>query len=305
MKTAWFEGDPLEEWPEGVKKQRMRVEPAANGFWCYYGEHRSPGSFPETPFHETLIWLVQQISLGNFAIDQDEHGEELTVAIGKAVASPAASAKEAAERAGAQAIGLSIAGLVAGAREKGYSPNLRPFLNRAWEEKTESASRRMEMHYALEMARLLGRISKKLPKLEDLPLVERAPETVRAHIAEATRCYLLKLDRACIALCRACLEDTLRSILTPEMQQDWRRLMAENKRLSRNPNQMQALIEVCAKHGVLNKDLQRHAHDVREAGNRVLHLAQLRDEQEDLAGQILKKTRIILALIYGGHSPKL
>lgn len=303
MKTAWMEGDPPDEWPKGITKRAMRVEPTFDGFWCYYAEHRTAGRLPETPFHETLVWLVEQISLGNFAASRDEHGEEVTVAIGKGAAYPAASEKQAAEEAGAQVLALSIAGLVAEAHEKGYSPSQEELQRRIWTEGTPSAFRRMEMHYALELARLLGRISKKLPGLEQLPLVENAPETTRAHIAEATRCYLLRLDRACIALCRACLEDTLKKTLTPAMERDWRNLMAENTRQFRRPNQMHALIEVCANHGIL-KTHKRSAHDVREAGNTVLHLAQPANKQKDFAGEVLKKTRTIVGLIYGASKSK-
>lgn len=302
MKTALIDGDPG-DWPPHIKKKEMGVEPTPDGFWCYSATHRSAGRLPETPFHETLFWLVEQIAIGNFAASQDEEGVEVTVTIGKAAAYPATSERQAAEGAGAQILALSVAGYIAEAREKGFHPKLQELHRRVWEEGTPSAFRRMEMHYALELARLLGRISKKLPVLEQLPILGNAPEATRAHIAEATRCYLLKLDRACIALCRSCLEDTLKRPLTQAMKNDWHKLIDDNRQRSGSPNQMHALIEVCAQHGVL-KNLTNSAHDVREAGNAILHVARPANDQEDLAGKVLKKTRAIVALIYGATTPQ-
>jgi hypothetical protein len=98
-------------------------------------------------------------------------------------------------------------------------------------------------------------------------------------------------------MCRACLEDSLKEVLTPVMRRDWRKRVDENKRQSGAPNQMHALIEVCVTHGVL-QDCGPDAHYVRGAGNRVLHLKSEKPEI-DLAGEVLKRTRRIIGLIHG------
>jgi hypothetical protein len=82
------------------------------------------------------------------------------------------------------------------------------------------------------------------------------------------------------------------------MRKEWADLIAENKRQFRGANQMEALIEVCAKHGVL-KNLKADAHYIRTKGNDVLHLALSPDDGKDIAGEVLKKTRAVVSLIYG------
>lgn len=153
--------------------------------------------------------------------------------------------------------------------------------------------RRMEIYYALVLAQLLGHVSKKLPKLEHLPILDNAPDNTKEYIAEATRCYLLKLNRACISLCRACLEDTLKSVLTKSMENELK------QEVQRNGSPMVSLIAVCTRHGVL-KNHEDDAHYIREAGNQILHLNVKKETDADLAGDVLWKTRKIIGLIHGG-----
>jgi hypothetical protein len=60
---------------------------------------------------------------------------------------------------------------------------------------------------------------------------------------------------------------------------------------------MYALIEVCARHGIL-KDHKKDAHDIRDAGNDILHLKVGTTTADDLATEVLAKTRKIIALIH-------
>jgi hypothetical protein len=78
-------------------------------------------------------------------------------------------------------------------------------------------------------------------------------------------------------------------------------LIVENKRRARGAHELHALIEVCAKHGVL-KDLKADAHYIRMKGNDILHLELPTDDQKDLAGEVLRKTRAVVALVYGSGS---
>jgi hypothetical protein len=297
-KIVWMDTDSLDDWPKGLKQQKLYIEPVGDNFWCYFEGRRSAGELPETPFHTTLFWLIEQIALGYVKSYRDERGDVVCITVGKAVPHAATSIEEAANATGREHLALNIAATIAEAREKGSRVTDQQLHDKVWGGATESTFRRMEMHYAQEMARLLGRIAKKLPKLEKLPLVESAPPAVRAHIAEATRCYLLKLERACIALCRACLETTLESVLTTTMRREWIDRIAENKRRNNTANPMQALIEVCAAHGVL-KNLEADAHYIRKKGNDILHLNSSTDDKKDLAGEVLKKTRAVVAVIYG------
>jgi hypothetical protein len=129
-------------------------------------------------------------------------------------------------------------------------------------------------------------------------MMKVAPEQTRNYLAEATRCYLLRLNRACIAMCRACLEDNLKAVLTEKMKDELREVVQENKRECRSGGEMFALIEVCVRHGVLLGH-ERDAHYVRDAGNRVLHLTDRSERTDELAGEVLRKTRTIIGLING------
>src|SRR5205807_633617 len=92
------------------------------------------------------------------------------------------------------------------------------------------------------------------------------------YLAEATKCYLLNLNRACIAMCRACLEDCLEKLLTPQMAQALRERIELNKKRIRREGPMQALIEICNRYAKF-KGRVEDAHFVRKAGNKALHLA--------------------------------
>jgi hypothetical protein len=293
-----MEGDSFDDWPAACARVGMRVEKSGEGFWCYYDGRRSAGSVPEVPLHETLKWVLEQLNLGFCKYGRDQNGDIVSLIIGRGAPHGAASAEEAAQQAGAQGLALSLVGAVAEAREKGSAPEITPFLTQVLGAAKMDMKGRMEIHYALVLARLLGRVSKKMTKLEILPVAKDAPEAVKNYIAEATRCYLLKLDRACVALCRACLEDTLRGVLDQKMQQEWKDEVAENRRQRGSPDQMHALSQVCPRNGKL-KGYEKAAHDVREAGNRILHLKPRAGVQRDEAEEVLRKSRSIIGLIYG------
>lgn len=282
---------------DNCSKTTIGVEPYKGGFWSYY--QRSAGQLPMTPLHDILKWILQQINLGHFDLKPDASGDIVTIVIGQEAPAAAADLQEAAQDSYKLHLALNIAGLIADAREKGSTPRTLELEERAWSEANENALRRIEIHYGMELCRLLGRISKKLRVLELLPLVDNAPEPTKDYIAEATRCYLLRLDKACIALCRACLEETLKSVLTPEMKNAWREEINRNKSISQSPNPMKALIDVCDRYGILGKHVT-DAHYIRDKGNKVLHMQpNLEGDDKDPAGKALQKTRSILRFIYG------
>jgi len=103
------------------------------------------------------------------------------------------------------------------------------------------------------------------------------------------------MDRACVALCRACLEDTLRNSLTAEMQDEWHDEIARTKR-----GPLEALIEVCARCGPLGKH-KKDAHYVRIEGNKVLHWSEESTKSQQLAREVLSKTRTIIGFIHGNQ----
>jgi len=275
----------------------MRLEAVPGGYWCYYDGRRSLGQLPDAPLSEILRWILEQINLGHAKPYPDSKGQIVSLTIGQLAPSDAASSHEAAKLSGEEFRALNIAGLVAEARENGCTIESLNLTKCIWDSASPSAHRRMEMHYALVLNRLLGGVSKKLQKLELLPIINQAPDRTREYLAEATRCYLFKLDTACIAMCRACLEDTLNESLTDEMRDEWVKEIQAKKQKSHQPN-LYALIEVCAKHGILG-GYKDDAHYVREAGNQILHSSNEAKPHKHSSGEVLSKTRTIIGLIYG------
>ncbi len=283
------------------KSRTFQIEQTKGGYWCFLTGHRSVGDLNKTPLNEIIKWILEQISFGHFAHQVDESGDVVSIRIGKESPRQGGSEKEVAKEVYEDLISSAVAGLVAECRESGSDRKTIDTDKKIWKAANASAQRRMELHYALILSRLLGHISKKLPKLELLPILDTSPVNTKEYIAEATRCYLLKLDRACISLCRACLEDTLKNNLTEKMKDEWNDEMSRNKNLYRNPHPMKALIDICARHGILKK-AKDDAHDIREAGNRILHFDIKNKTDSGLAGEVLWKTRKIIGLIYGGQS---
>jgi hypothetical protein len=272
------------------------VEHTGKGYWAYLEGNRSPGAVPEAPLHLSLAWVLQQIVFGHAQRIVDEDGEVVGLRIGRLVPNTCSTRDEAAEHALREYYALQLAGILAEFREKGSDPDLARLDESCWQTAPEQMRARMEAYYGLSLMKLLGRLSKKFPQLEHLPIVPNAPAAMRGHLAEATRCFLLKLDRACVALCRACLEEALKSRLTGPMLEEWHREMARKRRTSGDRGPMCALITVCARHGLL-KGREKDAHEIREAGNRVLH-----DTANIDAYGVLSKTRKLIAILYGARN---
>jgi hypothetical protein len=269
------------------------VEKATDGFWSYYEGRRSPGVCSDVPLNEFLAWLIEQIYLGH-SLMEFEDDKVVNVSIGKRAAHRVPSSDAAAKMSNDQIMNIAIAVAVAEAWEKGYSPDNGDKLKGILEKLKSpgvGALRFIEVHYALILCELLGRISKKLPKLEQLPIVGFAPETVRSCLAEATRCYLLKMERACIALCRASLELTLKDHLTAQTRADWD--VEKAKR-----GEMNALIEVCARHKILDVTHVKDAHFIRERANEMLHTGHAGGNLAS-AFEVLRRTRTIAGVLYG------
>jgi hypothetical protein len=282
-----------------IEQGNFRVEPGEHAYWSFLTGHRSAGDFPDTPISETLKWIIQQVALGNF-FQLKEKQETVCLVIGKGAPQSFPSVEAAAEHAARNLVAIQGAGLIAEAREKGSHPQTAEFEEKFWNERTESAKRRIELHYADFLAQLLGRISKKLPELEMLPIMEKAPEKIKEYIAEATRCCLLKMDLACIAICRACLEHGLEANLTPTMEEELQKQTETNRKTRQAESKLQALIQVYQNNGKLNGSFA-DAEKVRLAGNDVLHMKGCEDF---IAWDVLRKTRKIIGIIYGRDSGK-
>src|SRR5688572_6986583 len=144
-------------------------------------------------------------------------------------------------------------------REKGIEPQLSDQSKKLAAASTSNWIRRnTEFFYAFQLAKVLARVNKKSFTLEAPAIEGVAPESVVSYLRESTQCWLYGLHGACIALCRACLEEALRYKLPPPSS------------VSR-ANRLEDLIDQAVKDRVLDTCLSKMAHDIRKLGNRVLH----------------------------------
>jgi hypothetical protein len=105
----------------------------------------------------------------------------------------------------------NIAGLFAKCREEGTKPEHQAINEKMVLTATKNAYLKTEFHYAFQLIDLLANIRKRTfifaaPPIEGLA----SPATLR-YLSEATKFHFYRLHLACIALCRACLEETLKS----------------------------------------------------------------------------------------------
>ncbi|MDE2926104.1 MAG: DUF4145 domain-containing protein [Acidobacteriota bacterium] len=120
----------------------------------------------------------------------------------------------------------------------------------------------LQQVYAFEMLSKLGMVAdrSKTEAVREILLLENVPERVDDYMAEATACFRYGFDKACLAVCRATLEQVLK----------WR-LASDGKRIQKN---LYNLIEDARKWKYLTGELARAAHDIREWGNGAVHNSQ-------------------------------
>ena len=104
---------------------------------------------------------------------------------------------------------MSIAGRFAEARERGVEPQHEALADKVQRLANENGKMNTDFHYAYELVDILERISDKTFVLDAPSIVGRAEPQTLDLLQEATRCYLFGLHRACLAICRTVLEDSL------------------------------------------------------------------------------------------------
>jgi hypothetical protein len=237
-----------------VRPIKIHVEKADPGFWTYL--QRSAGELPETPLFYALNWILEQLNLGNFEVEQDKRGDVVSLTLGREAAAELESANNAAEEAGRRLFAVNVAGVMAQGRESGIPPQLAEFSRTVTRESTEWGRRNTEFHYAFEVVKVLARLNKKTFNLEAPPISGVAPASVVSYLKESTRCWLYGFHGASVALSRACLEDALKA-----------RVAANGS----SPTSLEFLIEAAKRRGLLDDCMVEVAHTIRKAGNKFLH----------------------------------
>jgi hypothetical protein len=68
----------------------------------------------------------------------------------------------------------------------------------------------LDEYFTREMIRKIPKMVERTMKLSNLGVEEAPPEQLNVYLQEATRCFVLGLPQASIALCRAALEQRIR-----------------------------------------------------------------------------------------------
>lgn len=256
-------------------KLKFYLESADGGVWSYL--QRSAGEMPKEPLYKILNWMLEQLSLGNGAIERDERGDVVSLTLGReAAAEKQNSVETASEVAGRRLLAVYLAGLVAQMRESGASPAHAPMSKMFTQQSTDWGHRNTEFHYAFELVKVLARVNKKTFDLEAPPIVGTAPSSVVSYLRESTKCWLYGFHGASVGLSRACVEEGLRTRLG--MSGD-----------------LEPLINAAARRGVLDDCMANMAHMVRKAGNKFLHGKRITEKE---SRETLDATRSIVEQMF-------
>ena len=274
-----------------MRELTFGMEEVGQSYWTY--KQRSPGDPGSGPLYPVLKWIVEQLNLGNFEVAFDEDKEVVGITLGRD-AIPKVSSKDAAlEHARSRFMTVSLAGAFAKAREEGVEPQFEGLSNKVTLSANEQAYTNTELHYALELVKVLGRFRKWTFIFSAPPILGKVPEKLIWYLGEATRCFLYGLHRACIALCRACLEEAL-SVKVKGTKEGMAAL--SEYRHAHPKRELECLIAVAHNMGYLEDDFWlKEAHKIRMRGNDILHRETVKEENSK---ETLLKLRGILEHLF-------
>ena len=107
-----------------MRRVNFGMEEVGQSYWIY--KQRSAGDPGRGPLYPVLKWIVEQLNLGNFAMDVDDVNEVVGITLGRD-AIPTFSSKDAAlEHARSRFMIVSLAGAFAKAREEGAAASESP-----------------------------------------------------------------------------------------------------------------------------------------------------------------------------------
>lgn len=233
------------------KTIKIRIERTVGGFWSYI--QRSPGELPCTPLFHILKWLLEQLNFGHYKAERDSSGDVVSLTIGKRSPVNADSADEVAQLNEQRLMAVNVAGIFAQAREGGIEPRHKDLSKQVSSQRTDWSERNTEFYHAFDLLKVLARINKKTFYLEAPPVKDSAPTSVLSYLQESTRCWLYGFYGASVALSRACLEDSLRKVISPPV------------------DSLESLINAAGRTGRLDGCMIQVAHSIRKTGNKFLH----------------------------------
>ena len=276
-----------------MKKIALKVETEHDRTWTYLD--RSAGRGQIGPLYRTLRWMVQQLNFEHFQVEDEENGEILSLSIGRDAVLEDATRDDVIERSKKRLQALNLSGLFAQAREKGIKPEHVGLAGKITSGVEPGAFLNTEFYYAFELIDILKRIRERSFVLESPPILGRASSWVVNLLGEATRCHLFGFNRACIALCRACMEKSLKDRVPPVelLKEKW----------ETRGGDLECLVSAAFRLGLLDKPHYDLADQVRQRGNKMLHSKpQGKPEKgaDEDSWEILCKMRAVVSFLFRG-----
>ena len=272
-----------------AKRIKYKVEIVDDKVWCYITP--SCGDPTDAPVNEILRWVLEQINFGNWNVRHDSVGRptSLTVGLAAAAAANELSVEELADKVKTRLRSVNINGIFARAREEGIAAAHSELADTVRLTATEAGYGNTEIHYAFELLDTLAHIRARTFVFDSPPIHGKVAPNVVELLREATRSYLFGLGRSCVSLCRALLEEALRGRVK---KVDLLREVWKTKR-----GELECLIDICERNGVLSSKLAKEAHAIRKAGNEVLHPKQPSGHAREDPWSILLDTRAIVVAL--------
>jgi hypothetical protein len=269
---------------------KYRVEVIDEKVWCYVTP--SCGDPADAPIHQILRWVLEQINFGNWRVTEDSSGRatSLTVGLAASAAADELSVNELADKVKTRLRSVNYAGIFARAREEGISPAGSDLAERVRMTATDAAYGNTETHYAFELLDLLEHIRASTFVFDSPPIHGKVAPEVVGLLREATRAYLLGLERSCVCICRALLEEALRGRV--------KQTELLNERSTSKRGELECFINVCERTGALDPRLAKQAHAIRKAGNLALHAKRPSGRSKEDAWAVLLDTRTIVEALY-------
>jgi hypothetical protein len=269
-----------------AKTVKFHVEVVNRKVWGYL--HPSSGDPSDTPINEVLRWIVEQINFGNWQCTADDAGRITSLIIGATAAADDdnTTVEQVAEKVRSRLRSLNFAGIFARGREEGVEPQNSALAETVRMNANDAGYNNTEIHYAFELLDILERVRANSFVFTSPPIKGIARQEVVALLREATRAYLFELRRSCVSLCRALVEAALRDCVNPSD--------LLNERWKSKKGELECLINVAARCGVLTPKRCGQAHRVRQAGNNALHGGEPTDEA---TWAILLDTRAVVEAV--------
>jgi len=156
----------------------------------------------------------------------------------------------------------------------------------------------LQQAYAYEMLKKLDdMVDRGQTTVQEMHLLESVPGPVDRYMQEATACFRYGFDSACISMCRAALEESLKHRISKEHGEKSIRTVDQYGRTVNES--LSTLIDTANKqYGYLDAELTKYAKNIRDWGNDCLHGKMPRLETRTWAKKSLFQTRLVLSVLY-------